>query len=183
MTDSKTPSPSDEALLYRSVHTGAVLGMVLSIISVVMVFTAGSSFETTLLLVPVPLLGLAVSLAAWRAIAGASDMYTGQPMAMIGAGLSAIFLSIGLGYGGYVYATEVPDGYVRTSFLELKPNESDMVNREPVPPKVVSFIKNEDKIFIKGFIRPDSIRFKQNISDFMLVRDNQECCFGDMSKV
>lgn len=157
--------------------------MVLGVVSVVVVFTASSSFESTLLLVPVPLLGLVVSLTAWRAIARASDMYTGQPMAMVGAGLSALFLMIGLSYGGYVYATEVPEGYTRTSFLEMKPDESNKVNREAIPPEVVSYIKDQEKIFIKGYIRPGSSPYNKNISQFLLVRDNQECCFGDLSKV
>ena len=157
--------------------------MVLGVVSAVVMFTAGTSFEYTLALTPIPLFGLIVSLVAWRSIAQASDMYTGEPMAKIGAFLSALFITIGLGYGGYVYVTEVPEGYVRTSFLEMKPDEAEIVNRELVPPEVVDYVKNQDKIFIKGYIRPDSVRFKKNLSDFLLVRDNRTCCFGDMSKV
>ncbi len=183
MTHSETNATIDDALLYRSVHTGAVLGMMLGILSSVVLFTASSNFEYTVALSPIPLFGLIVSLTSWRKIAQASDMYTGGPMAKIGALLSVVFLVVGISYGGYVYATEVPEGYIRTSFLEIKPDENDIVNREAIPSEVVDYIKNQKKIFIKGYIRPDSIRFKRNLSDFLLVRDNRTCCFGDMSKV
>ncbi|MEO0529944.1 MAG: hypothetical protein AAF266_05120, partial [Planctomycetota bacterium] len=32
-------------------------------------------------------------------------------------------------------------------------------------------------------IRPDSVKFNKNLTDFLLVRDNEQCCFGDLSKV
>ncbi|MGL4511820.1 MAG: hypothetical protein ACRCT8_01910 [Lacipirellulaceae bacterium] len=173
----------DDALAYRSVYTGAVLGLLLGVLSGATALTAGSSFETTLLLTPIPLLAIAVSLTAWRVIRAAPEQYTGGSMALSGAALGVLFLVLGVGYGSYVYATEVPDGYARTSFLEMKPSEADVVNREYIPHPVSDYIEGAKPIFIKGYIRPDSVKFTQNISDFLLVRDNQECCFGDLSKV
>lgn len=174
---------ADEPLDYRSVHTFAVLGLILGLISAVVAFMAGISFESTVLLAPIPLAGIIVSLIALRGINAAPDLYAGKPLAQAGVALSALFLIAGLGYSGYVYATEVPDGYARTSFIAMKPTESDLVNQKLVPDEVEEYIEEGCPVFIKGYIRPDSIKFKQNLNNFLLVRDNQQCCFGDLSKV
>lgn len=173
----------DPALDYRSVHTFSVLGVLLGLLSVVVVFTASSSLEYTLPLAPIPIAGLIVSLVALRAITASPELYTGKPLAQAGALLSALFLFGGVGYAGYVHATEVPDGYERTSFLEMKPSERDLVNGVYIPEDIATYIKSREPIFIKGYIRPGSITFQQNIKEFLLVRDSNECCFGDLSKV
>jgi hypothetical protein len=84
-------------------------------------------------------------------------------------------------YGGYVYATEVPDGYTRTSFTAMKPTELQERGGIAIPPEIAAL--DGKKIFIKGFIRPDSIKLSKGIDSFLLVRDNNECCFGDLSKI
>jgi hypothetical protein len=38
-------------------------------------------------------------------------------------------------------------------------------------------------VFIKGYIRPGTPNFRQNATSFLLVRDNNQCCFGDLSKI
>lgn len=182
-TDTSAADVEDDTLDYRSVSTLAVLGLLLGVFSVVTVFTAGTSFESTILLAPIPIVGLFVSLLALKNIAGAPDLYTGKPLALAGAVLSAFFLVGGMGYAGYVYATEVPGGYERTSFIAMKPTDSDKVNGVFIPDEIKEYIQNGEPIFIKGYIRPDSIKFKKNLNNFLLVRDNQQCCFGDLSKV
>ena len=176
-------APVDDALEYRAVHVGAVLGLALGAVSSLTLLTTGALYSYALALAPVPLIGLVVSLSAWRAIARAPELYTGQLMAKAGAALSALFLFVGQGYAGYTYATEVPDGYARTSFQAMKPDQVALTNREPIPGDVLEHIKNGDKVFIKGFIRPDSISYTKNIREFLLVRDNNQCCFGDLSQV
>lgn len=175
--------PDEEALDYRSVNTYAVLGLLIGLISATVLFTSGADLNYTLALAPIPLAGLIVSLVALHAINAAPELYTGKQLAQLGAALSAFFLLSGVGYGSFVYATEVPDGYARTSFIEMKPDEDEVVNRELVPEDVLEFIQSGEKVFIKGYIRPSSISFKQNLKEFLLVRDNNECCFGDISKV
>ncbi|TWT47452.1 hypothetical protein [Botrimarina hoheduenensis] len=169
---------------YRSVHTGAIIGLVLALASAVVPLTAGSAnLGYTLPLSVLPMVGFAISMVAWRAIAGAPDVYAGGLLAIAGALLSAVFLITGVSYASYVYATEVPDGYERTSFLEMKPSESDLLSSRPVPDPIRMLIEEQKPVFIKGYIRPDSTRFSKNITDFLLVRDSNECCFGDLSKV
>ncbi|MDH7571461.1 MAG: hypothetical protein QHJ73_17945, partial [Armatimonadota bacterium] len=44
-------------------------------------------------------------------------------LALAGLALSLVFLVVGVAYGGYIYATEVPDGYSRISFNTMRPDE------------------------------------------------------------
>ena len=63
----------------------------------------------------------------------------------------------------------------------MKPDEVEMRGDVMVPPDVAAL--DGKKVFIKGYIRPDSTPYRQNINRFLLVRDNQQCCFGDISTV
>ena len=49
-------------------------------------------------------------------------------------------------------ATEVPPGYVRTSFAEFKPDEVDLRGNHFIPPDVAAL--DGKKVFIKGYMRP-----------------------------
>ena len=100
---------------------------------------------------------------------------------MLGLVLSLCFLVGGVSYGGYVYATEVPEGYARISFNGMKPDELQERSGVIVPPEIAAL--DGKKVFIKGYIRPDSITVTKGIKEFLLVRDNNQCCFGDMSKI
>lgn len=179
--ESYTADDLDQPLQYRAIHTGAIVGLILGVLSVFMLFTAANSLESCLMVVPIPLLGIFVSLRSWAKIRREPDQYTGGPAAFTGLLLSLVFLFGGLGYGGYVYATEVPDGYTRISFAELKPSELDERAGHFIPPEVAALAGQ--RVFIKGYIRPDSTPVRTGISQFLLVRDDNQCCFGDASKV
>ncbi len=153
----------------------------LGALSVFVAITAANSFAGCLLVAPIPLLGIAISLRALRTIGRHPDQYTGQSLAQLGLLLSLAFLIGGVSYGGYVYATEVPDGYSRLSFGTMKPDEIQERGGVVVPPDVAAL--EGKKIFIKGYIRPDSITVPRGIDRFLLVRDNNTCCFGDLSKI
>jgi hypothetical protein len=171
----------EETLQYRALQTGALIGLVLGVASVFVVITAVNSFGGALLVAPIPLIGIVMSLRALAAIRRHPDQYTGAPLAKIGLALSLLFLVFGVGYGGYIYATEVPDGYQRISFGEMKPDELQERGGVIVPPEIAEL--EGKKIFIKGYMRPDSVTVQRGIDRFLLVRDNNQCCFGDMSKV
>ncbi|TWT90817.1 hypothetical protein Mal64_12140 [Pseudobythopirellula maris] len=173
----------DDSLAYRSIPATAIMGLLISLLGVVAPISSGGNFNTALMLAPIPLAGLLFSLSALSTIRHAPELYTGGKIAGAGAALSVLFLVTSLGYGGYVYATETPDGYERISFIDMKPTEAEEVNRTPIPPDILELMKNEQKVFIKGYIRPDTIQYHENISDFLLVRDNLQCCFGPMAKV
>lgn len=172
----------DEAgLQYRALHTGALIALVLGIVSVFVVVTAASSFEWCLVTAPIPAVGIFVAVRSLAQIRQFPDQYTGEGLAKAGLVLSLIFLIGGVAYGGFVYATEVPEGYARLSFNTMKPSEIDERGGVLVPADVAAL--NGKKIFIKGYIRPDSIAVQRGIDRFLLVRDNNQCCFGDLSKI
>ncbi len=171
----------DQPLQYRAIPAGAIVGLMLGALSVVTVVTAANSFEWCLMVTPIPVLGLFISLRSLAKIRRESEQYTGAKLAMGGAALSLIFLIAGVSYGGYVYATEVPDGYTRLSFLDLKPDELQERAGHVVSPEIAAMAGK--KIFIKGYIRPGSAPVRTGIDKFLLVRDNNQCCFGDLSKV
>jgi hypothetical protein len=98
---------------------------------------------------------------------------------MLGLILSFAFLFGGVGYGGYVYITELPEGYTRISFNAMRPDELQERGGMLVPPEIAAL--DGQKVFIKGYMRPPE--FMRGIDTFLLVRDNQQCCFGDLSSV
>jgi hypothetical protein len=170
-----------KVLEYRALHTGAVAGLVLGVVSIFTLVIATSGIEACLMVCPIPLIAMLLSLRAWLQIRRHSDQYTGRPLAITGFVLATFFLVTGVGYGSYVYATEVPEGYTRITFGKLKPNEIDVRGGNPVPDDVAAL--QGQKVFIKGYIRPDSLAVRKNAKAFLLVRDNNQCCFGDFSKV
>lgn len=172
----------DDSLQYRAIHIGAVLGVALAILSLVFtVIAASSSAESCIGVSFLALAPLACCAWALSRIRREPDRYSGRPMARVGLVSSLLVLVVGVGYGGYVYATEVPDGYARISFGTMKPDELEERNGNIVSTEVSSL--EGKNVFIKGYIRPDSVTVPRGIDEFLLVRDNNQCCFGDMSKI
>jgi hypothetical protein len=176
-----TTSSTEETLQYRALHTGAIVGLVLGLLSGFMLLAAATSLESSLKVAPIPIIGIIVSYISLSKIRRDSEYYTGAPIALAGLVLSSAFLVTGVGYGGYVYSTEVPDGYARISFSSMKPTELQQRSGTLVPPEIAAL--DGKKVFIKGYIRPDSITLSRGIKEFLLVRDNNQCCFGDLSKM
>src|SRR3954464_11438039 len=179
--DMASTASDEESLQYRALHTGALIGLVLGILSVFVPITAPKSFVGCRMVAPIPIVGIILSVRALGRIRRQPDQYTGQTLAMLGLLFSLVFLIAGVSYGAYVYVTEVPDGYSRISFTTMKPDELQERNGLVVPPEVQAL--EGKQIFIKGFIRPDSITVPRGIDRFLLVRDNNQCCFGDLSKI
>lgn len=166
---------------YRPLNTGAIAAMAFGVLSLVVVFAGRTSFESCLMLSPLPLIGIVLGWRAFRQIRANADRYSGAGLAIGGAALSALCLIAGLAVASYTYATEVRPGYTRTSFEEFRPDEADLRGDKLIPEDVLSL--DGKKVFIKGYIRPDSTPYRQNIGKFLLVRDNNQCCFGDISTV
>jgi hypothetical protein len=179
--DTYADSATSDAIQYRALDTGAIVGFVLGVLSVFTLVSAASTLESCLLVTPIPVLGMFISLRSWARIKRASDQYTGAWLAAGGFALSLLFLVTGVGYAGFVYATEVPDGYQRISFETLRPTEVQERGGVLIPPEVQAL--DGQKVFIKGFIRPGSAPVRVGIDRFLMVRDNNQCCFGDLSKV
>jgi hypothetical protein len=181
-TYSTSTVDTDQPLQYRALHTGAIFSFVLGIFSVVYPLVVWSaSIENSYLVALIPLATIVVSMWSWSRIRQQSDFYTGAPLAILGLLLSVTCLIPGTVYGLYTYATEVPDGYTRTAFTEMKPSEIDERGGIAIPKEIAAL--DGKRVFIKGYIRPDSITLSKGIGEFLLVRDNNQCCFGDMSKI
>lgn len=101
---------------------------------------------------------------------------TGRLMNRIGLLLGVVGLVGGIGYHSWVYATEVPEGYTRISFSELKPDRRDPL---PFSPEALKF--DQQKVFIKGYTRPGEK--KTGLKNFILVGDFGSCCFGGNPKI
>jgi hypothetical protein len=180
-----TFSATEDAASYRALHAGAIVGVLVAVCSLVYPLVVSSLTEVSslLLLAAIPLAALAICGVSLRAIRANQEIYTGQRVAAAGALLAAVSLVGGSAYGGFIFATEVPDGYARISHQEMKPSADDELAGRPVPESIAKLIASGQEVFIKGYIRQDSVDYRVGNKQFLLVRDNNECCFGDRSKV
>ncbi|NOY42741.1 MAG: DUF4190 domain-containing protein [Planctomycetes bacterium] len=172
---------------YRPISTGAIASAIFGVLSLLMFVAGGDSLQACLMLSPIPLVGLTVGLKSLATIRSMPDQLSGRKAGLAGVVLSAVGLFGGVSYAGYIHATEVPEGYARTSFLAFRPDEVDERRGAMIPSDIQEL--DGKKVFIKGYIRPGTTVTKngtpvrQQAWRFLLVRDNNECCFGDQSKV
>jgi hypothetical protein len=153
-----------EAEVYRSVSRAAILSCLLAVFGLV-------SFTTPWLL-PIPFAGL---VAAWVAFAGFRrypEELVGKPLATAGAAFCAFTLVGAPAWHGYVYATEVPEGYRRVSFDSLMTGKG-----EPEQPTAKAIELDGQQVFIKGYIHPSSMDSMMS-KRFVIVPDLGTCCFG-----
>ena len=144
----------------------------MAVIAIVLAVLSLPSFLFTPFL-PLALLGTIFGALSIRSIRNLPRELTGMPFA-----LSGCFVSLGTLVGAtslhtYVYLTEVPDGYQRIRFTDLRPKS--MRNRGKVPAKVRDL--DGKRIFVKGYVHP-GVDGKGNIRKFVLVGDLGTCCFG-----
>jgi hypothetical protein len=90
-----------------------------------------------------------------------------------------MFLVVGVGYGAYLNVTELPPDHTRLTFSTMRPDVVQERSGVVVPPEVMAL--DGKRVFIKGYMRPPEVR--SGIDRFLLVRDNNQCCFGDISSV
>jgi hypothetical protein len=166
---------------YRPLSSGAVASLALGLLSSLVFLAGRDSFQACLMMCPIPIVGLAIGLRALRRIRSEPENHSGKGLAVAGILLSIFCLVGGIGYSGYVYATEVPENYLRTSFTEFRPDEVEIRGNVRVPTDISAL--DGKAVFIKGYMRPDSVPQRRHVLSFLLVRDNNQCCFGDMSKI
>jgi hypothetical protein len=135
------------------------------------------SYEYGVALGLVPVLAILLAARALWVIYQNPTEFTGRRLAIVGLVMGSVFLVAGLGLAGVVYATEVPEGYTRISYQQLQPHEDSP--GQIMPPEVKEL--DGKKVFIKGYVYPGAQQ--QGIKQFVLCRDNGECCFGGNPKL
>ncbi|MFO0915464.1 MAG: DUF3299 domain-containing protein [Pirellulales bacterium] len=128
-------------------------------------------------LLSIAVVGVLVAALAMRNVRRHADEVSGMGLARAGMALSLVSLIGGGLLHSYVYATEVPDGYQRISFVELQPDP--MHPQLPIPPAAKSL--DGQRIFVAGYVYPDGQ--KSGIKRFVLVPDMGTCCFGGQPKL
>lgn len=119
------------------------------------------------------------AIALWQIRRSSGEM-GGKVVARLGVGLSVMLFLAASGYHAYAYITELPEGYLRVNFNELakfQPTEAD--GKVQFAPEVAEL--DGKPIYIKGYMYPTRQRF--GISEFVLVKDTGQCCFGGQPKL
>jgi hypothetical protein len=91
--------------------------------------------------------------------------------------MGLVFLSAGWGIAGMIYATEVPEGYQRISYEQLQPDQD--APGQIMPPSALEL--DGKRVFIKGYVFPGAQQ--RGLKQFVLCRDNGDCCFGGNPKL
>ena len=154
---------------YKAVSVLAVASLILGLLS-------AAAFLTWALAV-IPLLGLLTGLIALRRIHVNSAELTGNKFAWAGIATSVLFFCGGWGFLSYSYMKELPPGYERLSYAQLQPDPD--VPGEVYPPDVANF--DGHRVFIKGYVYPG--KQTSGIKQFVLCRDNGDCCFGGQPRL
>jgi hypothetical protein len=160
--------PDDDSA-YRAPSQYAIAGAILAVMSPLAFFDWW--------LVAVPVAAIVLGLAGWWQVASRPEVLTGLPLAIVGAAFGFCCLAGSLTWLSIQYAAELPEGYERIDYLLLQPAEGD-------PPTAIpeSAITTDGKlVLLKGYMYPG--KEQRGISQFLLVRDQGDCCFGGNPKI
>lgn len=162
-------SDSTDYTQYKALSAAAVATLVIGILSLLAFLHPW--------FVAIPVAGLLVGWYARKTIRANPAEITGDPVAKAGILLCLLFGIAGPSYQGYIYATEVPDWAMRISYAELQPD--DQSPGQVLPPSAMEL--NGKKVFIKGYMYPG--KALDGIKQFVLCRDQGDCCFGGKPKI
>jgi hypothetical protein len=84
------------------------------------------------------------------------------------------------GYHAYSYVTELPEGHQRISFNDLSRHDPIFADGKlQVDPDIAAL--DGKSIYIKGYMYPT--RQQTGITEFVMVKDTGQCCFGGQPKL
>jgi hypothetical protein len=131
--------------------------------------------------IPFAVVGTMVGTVAFWQVSRSNGALGGRVIAGLGLTMSAMLLVISSALHAYTVATEVPEGYQRLHFARDIATKG-FVNANGRQSHHSDIVKlNDQKIFLKGYMYP--MGKKDGLTDFILVKDNQECCFGGEPKL
>ena len=154
---------------YRAVAGTAIAAAVTAALSPL------AFFDWSLAVVPV--VGIVLGAMAYRTIAQRPDVFIGRPLAIGAIVLSAESLVAGLITLSRAYAAELPDGYERLNYGLLQPLPGDPSDAVPDTARTM----DGRNVLLKGYIYPG--KQQTGITQFLLVRDQGDCCFGGNPKI
>ena len=128
-------------------------------------------------LVVVPVLGVVLGALAYRTITQRPDEFTGRPLAIGAVVVSAVSLVAALVTLSRTYAAELPAGYERINYGMLQPLDGDPPGTVPETARVI----DGRNVLLKGYMYPG--KQPRGIVQFLLVRDQGDCCFGGNPKI
>lgn len=122
------------------------------------------------------IVGMATGAIALWQIRRSYGEFGGKLVAWLGTSLSLLLVIAASGFHTYTYITELPEGYERVSFNEMAKHGPIFAEGTgwSLSPEVAAL---EGKpIYIKGYMYPT--KQSHNLSEFVLVKDTGQCCFG-----
>ena len=154
---------------YRAVAGTAIAAAVAAALSPL------AFFDWSLAVVPV--VGIVLGAMAYRTITQRPDVFTGRPLAIGAIVVSAVSLVAGLVTLSRAYAAELPEGYERLNYGLLQPLPGDPSDAVPDTARTM----DGRNVLLKGYIYPG--KQQTGITQFLLVRDQGDCCFGGNPKI
>jgi hypothetical protein len=125
----------------------------------------------------VPTLAIVLGSVALRDIGRRPHELTGRTLAVGAMLVAAACLVGGVVRLATVYAAELPPGFARLSYALLQPAEGDPPTAVP---EAALALDGRD-VLLKGYMYPGSRQ--HGIVQFLLVRDQGDCCFGGNPKI
>ena len=153
---------------YRTISKAAVASIAFAVLGL-----GAFVFQAFVLL---PVLAIGFGIVALIEIRKYPAEVTGKLAAQIGLGCGVLIAAGSIAMHTYVFMTEVPDGYERMAFNDLRLNK-----RTKLPFSEKSQKLDGTKVFLKGYVRPGAKR--TNLKNFILVGDFGDCCFGGNPKI
>jgi hypothetical protein len=125
----------------------------------------------------VPILGMVLGGLAYRTISQRADEFTGRPLAIGAIVVSALSLVGGVVTLSRAYIAELPAGYERLNYGMLQPLSGDPAGTVPDTARAM----DGRNVLLKGYMYPG--KQQRGITQFLLVRDQGDCCFGGNPKI
>lgn len=162
----RAPEPTDE---YRSLSGAAIAATVVAVLAPL------AFIDWWLLAVPVA--GIVLAGLALHDVARRPDVVTGRRLALAAAAFAATMFAGGLTSQVRSYIAELPAGFTRINYALLQPPPGGPAD---VIPESATALDDRD-VLLKGYIYPPDR--PDGIAEFILCRDQGDCCFGGKPKL
>lgn len=128
-------------------------------------------------LVAVPFIGLVLAGVALRDVTQRSEAVTGLGLARGALAGSAVMLAAAVASHAITYVNELPEGFERVHYGLLQPLPGDPPTAIP---ETATDLNGKD-VLLKGYMYPGGRQ--RGITEFVLCRDQGDCCFGGDPKL